>query len=71
MEEIIVHEDQFYDINAPEYKLQLEFFSEKKEATFVVVKYLNKNTDERIEEIHLDNKQLKQLSEKLNLFLKK
>jgi len=69
MEKIIVHENQFYDIHAPKYKLDVEFSEDKKEATFSVVKFISDTQDERIEEIHLCNEQLIALSKKLNNFL--
>lgn len=70
MQTIIIRENQFYDIHAPGYKLELEFYEKEKEVTFVVMKFINKDEDERIEEIHLSTEQLIDLTSKLNAFLK-
>ncbi len=68
MEKIIIRDNQFYDVHAPEYKLQLEF-CEKSDITFVVVKQISEEKDERVEEIHLDKEQVLNLSLKLNNFI--
>lgn len=72
MKTITIHKDQFYDIYAPEYKLDLDLDDKEQLVTFTIVKFLKTNgEDKRIEEITLDKEQLIELVSKLNTFLKK
>lgn len=71
MKTIEIKENQFYDINAPEYKLSLEFHPNEIEITFSVVVHKDNAKDEMIEEIHLNEKQIVSLASKLNNFLLK